>query len=94
MSNNDCKRTINQPLEKIEHEEDYIFRFPLEVQTQPLDTDTMLVNFYKDQIQDLLKIIFFNKNGEKIIPTEFGFLNDPEKTYPIITKITPSTMTR
>jgi hypothetical protein len=61
--------------------EDYVFRFTVEPRVQPSDPDTVLEGFFRDQLQDLFKVVFFCKDGEKVIPTEFGFLNDQDKRY-------------
>ncbi len=63
--------------------EDYIFRFNIKPGERSLEPDSVLKDFYRDQIRDLFKIVFFNKDGEKIIPTEFGFLNEQDKKYPL-----------
>ncbi|MDY0094800.1 MAG: hypothetical protein RBT80_19065 [Candidatus Vecturithrix sp.] len=75
--------TISQPLEETEQQEDYIFHFPIKLKECSLNPDTVLLEFYKEQIQDLLKIVFFSKDGEKVMLTEFGFLNEPEIKYPL-----------
>lgn len=67
----------------VENETDYVFRFKLEPREKPSDPDAVLVDFFRDQLRDLFKVVFFSKNGEKIIPTEFGFLNDQDKKYPL-----------
>lgn len=67
--------------ENPDDKEDYIFRFKIEPREKPSDPDTVLVDFFRDELRDLLKVVFFCRNGEKIIPTEFGFLNDQDKKF-------------
>ena len=64
-------------------EEEYVFRFKLRPKEQPLPPDQMLEAFYRDQLQDLLKIVFLCRDGEKLLPDQFGFLNKPDVTYAI-----------
>ncbi|MCR6546038.1 hypothetical protein [Dehalobacterium formicoaceticum] len=68
---------------KPECQDDYVFRFKIEPKNQDSNPDTLLGEFYSEQIKDLLKIVFFSRDGEKLIPNEFGFLNEPDKKYPI-----------
>ena len=67
--------------EPLENEEDYVFRFKIKPRENPSDPDTVLVDFFREQLRDLFKIVFFSKDGEKIVPNEFGFLNDQDKKY-------------
>jgi hypothetical protein len=64
-------------------EEEYVFRFKLRPKDQPLPPDQVLEAFYRDQLQDLLKIVFLCRDGEKLLPDQFGFLNKPDVTYAI-----------
>ncbi len=77
------KKSIHSQTHGAAKEEDYVFRFPIELKECSLNPDTVLIEFYKEQLQDLFKIIFLSKDGVKIIPNEFGFLNEPEKKYPL-----------
>lgn len=69
-----------------EHQEDYVFRFKIETGKKIPDPDTLLIEFYHEQIIDLLKIVFFSRDGKKLIPNEFGFLNEPGKKFPLTFK--------
>lgn len=64
-------------------DEEYVFRFKLRPKEQLLPPDQVLEAFYMEQLQDLLKIVFFSRDGEKLLPDRFGFLNKPDVTYPI-----------
>jgi hypothetical protein len=73
----------SEGIKKVNSEEDYVFRFKLDPPEAPSDPDLVLVNFFRSQLRDLFKIVFFSKKGEKIIPDEFGFLNDQDIKYPL-----------
>lgn len=77
---------INHPGETAEYQDDYVFRFKIEPKEQIPNPDNLLAEFYKEQIIDLLKIVFFSRDGKKLIPNEYGFLNEPDKKYPITFK--------
>jgi len=83
MKNTPVKNDIMNRQSTAECQDDYVFSFKIETKKLDLNPDTLLVEFYKDQIKDLLKIIFFSRDGKKLIPNEFGFLNEPDKKYPI-----------
>jgi hypothetical protein len=68
-------------IEKKGTEEEYVFRFPLDTRMAGGDPDRMLRDFFRDQIRDLLKIVFLSNNGQKLLPTEFGFLDKPKETF-------------
>lgn len=80
-----AKKTEPQVEKTPDVSDEYVFRFKIEPweRQKPSDPDSVLADFYKGQIKDLMKMVFFSRNGEKIIPTEYGFLNDQEKLYPI-----------
>lgn len=79
--------TVNRPCKKeavneiMEEKEDYVFSFKLKTSEEPVDPDSALVDFFRSQLQDIFNVVFFSKNGEKIIPNEFGFLNNQDKKY-------------
>lgn len=62
---------------------DFVFRFPLDPGHGASDPDTTLRFFFRDQILDLLKVVSLSKDGNRILPNEFSFLNAPDKTYPL-----------
>jgi len=62
---------------------EFVFRFPLNSKICCSNPNDTLRVFFRDQIRDLLKIVSFSKDGKKLLPNEFKFLNDPNKAYPI-----------
>ncbi|MBW1997831.1 MAG: hypothetical protein JRJ29_07685 [Deltaproteobacteria bacterium] len=66
---------------KTDPEDDYIFRFPIKRRNPSSDPDQVLVEFFKDQMRDLLKVIFLSQDGKRLMPTHFGFLHKPGEEY-------------
>lgn len=64
-------------------EEDYVFRFSLQTRSPHPSPDRVLETFYREQLQDLLRIVFFSRDGRTLLPNEFGFLNQPDVRFPI-----------
>lgn len=64
-----------------ENTDDYVYRFTLNTNKDLKQSEEALETFFNDQLLDLLNIVFLSKDGVKIIPNEFGFLNNQEKMY-------------
>lgn len=78
MKNNTINHELDNP-----KAEDYIFRFKLKTNTPNQNPENVLLEFYQEQLADLLQIIFLSRDGEKLLPNEFGFLNEPDKKFPL-----------
>ena len=73
----------NAPLTEQDESGDVIFRFRLTQPSVPSNPEQALENFFRGQIQDLLRVVGVTYKGQRLFVDGFHFLNDPETLFPL-----------
>ena len=69
-------------VEELDEQGDFIFHFRLDPPSESVEGT--LVEYYRESIGDLLKIVRFYSRGEPIIVDSFAFLNEPQEQIAIL----------
>jgi hypothetical protein len=70
-----------RPVQTVDEKGDYIFRFSLDAGVEPPPASQ--VEFYQQQLRDLLMIVRLYENGRPVLVDSFAFANDLQQQFPI-----------
>ena len=63
--------------------DDYVWRFKLDPEKEKIEDDDAFVDLFRNQLQDILKIVVLTKNGARVRVDGFRFVNNMEKEHKI-----------
>jgi len=84
MKNTRNANSMNlKPLTECDEFNDVIFRFRLNHQVIDDNPEIVLMEFFKGQIQDLLRVVALTYEGKRLFIDGFHFLQEPEVIVPL-----------
>lgn len=76
------RREVNK-FPVVDENGDYIWRFKLELAKDNDSSEKGLTEFFRSQLNELLKVIILTEDGNRIRPNGFKFINDLQKEHKI-----------